>query len=470
MPFDVEDDQQKEQPDLIAQALRASMGPVRTAPAMDAAPPPPSVAPQLSDDNLMRRAMSSGVSTIPNSAPNAPAVSGGPSPSTIAPVLDKSTAMPPAPTNLRLGDLIQQRAHAGQPIDRNDPKYKMGTGMKVLGTVGNFLSGFGGSKREPTYVGSGATNARYARDESQQKKTLANLDTEIGSTEKLNTENESLFRDATRQAYDAQMGQAREDTAQARKGTAAAQLETAKVRQQAEADKASQREITYDPKTKRFQQGGKTYVPKTIEEGASLEAANGIKGRYSEMWGAERKNQSTPARQPTDLELWRDAFKRDNGREPNAQEIADRKYHPKSAASNSGRVSGAQKDKETELAQAEQQFKKDWNQAYKDGDTDEATLNEIKARHEQNKARIQKAFDDRMTTLDPDGSLQQGGGAAPSKPAVQPTPAAQPSPSAAKPQGAPQRKVNDIVPTKKGMMKITKILPNGQYEGVPAGQ
>ena len=188
-----------------------------------------------------------------NAAPQPPSVgsviasAGGPKPlpAGIAPATPQPSAIPAPPGN-GLSDLISKRATAGQPIDPRavDPNtgksmYKMGIGQRILGSLANFSSGL--SHGGPVeYVGPGATNTRFGRDVQMQKENVENLDTQIGNTEKLNTEQQALYNSAIKQAYETQLGEARNTTAEANQGKAQAALEAAGVKQQLE---ASQEEL-----------------------------------------------------------------------------------------------------------------------------------------------------------------------------------------------------------------------------------
>ena len=127
--------------------------------------------------------------------------------------------------NQRLMDLTAQQAQYGKPLlteGQPVPKqYRMGIGARILGTAGNFLSGFGGSRREPTYVGPGATNQAYARDEATREANLANVNTQIGTQEKLDTTTNKTYEDAIKQAYEGQLGEAREKLGSAAEANAA---------------------------------------------------------------------------------------------------------------------------------------------------------------------------------------------------------------------------------------------------------
>ncbi|HEY6250878.1 MAG TPA: hypothetical protein VI685_13035 [Candidatus Angelobacter sp.] len=55
------------------------------------------------------------------------------------------------------------------------PKYRMGIGQRILGTVANFANGFARNGAETIYVGPGALNNRYYQDEElRQQQNLSN--------------------------------------------------------------------------------------------------------------------------------------------------------------------------------------------------------------------------------------------------------------------------------------------------------
>jgi hypothetical protein len=256
------------------------------------APPAPSIS----------EVMGGGASPV---TPAAPAASPAPSASIdhdqiLKQIMGGTGTQAPPPTSTdNLSSLIQKRATAGQPLDPHDPKYRMGTGMRILQSVGNFASGFGGDKRPPTYVGPGATNSRFDIDSETQAKNLGNLDKQIGSTEKLNDETQKAYATALKQSYETKLNDTREETAQARQTAAQAQKDKADTAQQlADAKNAG---IDYNPKTRRFTKDGKVYVPKTMEEGATLEGAFGVNdGFYTKNWKSERKNQPLPDHSASD--------------------------------------------------------------------------------------------------------------------------------------------------------------------------
>lgn len=335
-------------------------------------------------------------------------------------MMASSTKMPPAPPqDTQLSNLIQQRQDAGTPLNRNDPKYRMGFKGRLLGSLANFASGVA-HQGVAVDVGPGATNDRFARDTADRQAQAKNLDVAIGNREKLDEQNRKEFDSATKQAFESQVASARGDTARARQATADAQQQTADVKQQL-ADEQS-RSITFDAKTKRFMKNGKIYVPKTIEEGAALEAGNGISGYYSKMWSQERKNNnSKPDRQPTELETWMDAFRRQYGRDPSADEIALR-HHVGGTGTFKDRASVDKYSDQwyrQERAKVDQQ-KKNWKSLNPDAG-DEETQNAMSAIENEYKQRADD-FEERKK-----GYYDQVGGKGGS---TQQAPAAQPKTSA----------------------------------------
>ncbi len=144
------------------------------------------------------------------------------------PMAPQQIPQPPSPSqNSALVPLIQQQAQLSKPINPMDettgkikPQYRMGIGQRTLGTAANFLQGFGRKPFTPVPVGPGATNWRFGREEAQREKQLEGVNQQIGTQEKLNDENEKLYRDATRQAYEGQLGEARKQTAEAQESKA----------------------------------------------------------------------------------------------------------------------------------------------------------------------------------------------------------------------------------------------------------
>jgi hypothetical protein len=153
----------------------------------------------------------------------------------IAPVTPSPTSVPRPPTgsnNPTLPGLLQKQAELGEPINRQDPKYKMGIGERLRGLASDLLVGAGGHPELATPIGPGTPSRQYGIDESMRQARLANVGTQIQGQEKLDTENQKMYEDAIKQAYDAQLGAARIETADAATQRAEAAGETADVKQQ----------------------------------------------------------------------------------------------------------------------------------------------------------------------------------------------------------------------------------------------
>lgn len=148
-------------------------------------------------------------------AGSAPAPSGAPMPQASGPAMIRA-AMPPAAPQMDTAELQRRQAAIdkySQPIDKSDPKYKMSIGQRLLGAVADFAAGMGG-RQAPVYIGPGATNAQYARDESTRESNLGAAQTQMknfdtGYDEQLKGYKEQLG------AYDkGQLAQEREERAQ----------------------------------------------------------------------------------------------------------------------------------------------------------------------------------------------------------------------------------------------------------------
>jgi hypothetical protein len=244
----------------------------------------------------------------------------------------------------------------------------MGWGQRLLGSVANFASGFGG-KGPVVYVGPGATNARYGIDESTREANLANVNTQIASQEKLDTENIKQEREAQRQAFETVKGQAALDTAAARKDTSAAQQETADVRKQLADLKSNQ--------------GSK--IATDAEDRIRLADQMGLKGndrRDHILTGKLPKE--FQGRQPTELETWMQAFKRDNGRAPTADEIATRRARTRGTPAQFSKVEA---DKKSSLLKAEKQYREDKLAGDPDAEKNLALAKQRLKRHTSSKSR-----------------------------------------------------------------------------------
>jgi len=271
-------------------------------------------------------------------------------PAGIIPSTPTMNQIPPAPVgdkNPNLVGLLGQQAKYGAPLDRKavdpntgKPIYRMGWGQRLLGSVANFASGFGG-KGPVVYVGPGATNQRYNIDEATRQANLGNVNTQIAGQEKLDTENIKQEREAIRQAYEGITGEARKTAADAQQSRADAYQQLADTRQQL-AD---------------LQSGKSSKVTQDATDRSRLADQMGLKGNdrrdYILMGKLPKDFQG---RQPTELETWMQAFKRDNGRPPTADEIATRKARTRGTPAQFSKVEA---DKKSSLLKAEKQYRED---------------------------------------------------------------------------------------------------------------
>lgn len=211
------------------------------------------------------------------------------------------------------------------------------------------------------------------------------------------------------------------------------------------------RAIGYDPKVGGFMMNGARYVPKTIEEGASLEAGLSTQfpelkdGPYSQKWDKEKKNQApqthihNPSAEETRYNDWKAAFARDNGREPTAEEIRTQKAMPKFDVNKerSDATFRWNEDKDKE----QKRFMAEWDKAYKEseGKPDNATLEGLKTQHAAIISDLDSTYKASLKFLDagqkPPAPQQPPAAAAPAQPAA-PAPPQQAEPTGE--QGLPQ--------------------------------
>lgn len=201
------------------------------------------------------------------------------------------------------------------------------------------------------------------------------------------------------------------------------------------------RAIDYDQKAGRFTLNGSPYVPKTIEEGAALEAGlstrypNLAQGPYTQRWKEERKNSAKASEPKPSAELqaysdWKSAFQTEYGREPNADEIRERKFQPKHFDVSKERTI-VEQNHELNLRHEEDEFKKQWDSAYKAAENkpDKATLDGLTQGHESRKTQIEATYQRSMQLLEngqqPQAAPAQAQPAAASPPVQQQPPAAQ---------------------------------------------
>lgn len=78
----------------------------------------------------------------------------------------------------------QANQQARAPLDRQDPKYRMGIGQRILGSLVNFGSGFSRSGLPPVHVGPGALNHRYYQDQQQREDDATASDLRLQSLQR----------------------------------------------------------------------------------------------------------------------------------------------------------------------------------------------------------------------------------------------------------------------------------------------
>jgi len=352
-----------------------------------------------------------------------------------------------------LRPLMERRAQLlSGDITKQEPKYKMGWGQRLLGTASNFLTGFGGGHQPPTYVGPGATNRRYEQDVAQNQ-------AQIGDQEKLAGMNQKLYEDAIKQAYESQLGESRIKLGEAAEGKAQSALELAGVKQQLA---GSQEELN--------------------------------RGRAQQATSTANQKDAT---RPTKVMGDRTFEKQDDGKWKDIGPAPTKQFNPNTGR---GRGSAADfdkiaKDKKKALDDAEakaakaiagikpplvyppsaEHFEYSKNPvAWK-----EAKKQEIYDQLEKDKAQAQASYEERI----------QGKGGSISSPAGQqtvrmppatnviPNKAGAPKPGttpAAAPKGKPVqtfkgRNVNDVVKLKNGQsVRITQLYDDGHFDHQPA--
>ena len=144
-----------------------------------------------------------------------------------------------SPFNTTLPGLVQERSKAAMPIDPKavDPKtgkpmYRMPLWQRIVGGLADAANGFARTGVAPIYIGPGATNNRFERDKAMQQENLGRLDTDISNQEKLGEQQRKLHEDATKQAYEGQLGEARLQTAGATEDRAKTYGEVADTKSQ----------------------------------------------------------------------------------------------------------------------------------------------------------------------------------------------------------------------------------------------
>jgi hypothetical protein len=248
-------------------------------------------------------------------------------------------AKPPVGVNSqRRLDLMAEESRLNKPIDPSavDPKtgkplYRYGTGAKIIGTIANALGAFGAASQGRSYtpVDYFGNNARYDREENLRKGRLAGVESDLGEQEKLESSQEQAYRDAISQAFKAQVGEKDIALGKAAEENAATRAELAKFK---------------------IDQGPTNKTADAVAERTQVADRMDLKGeeRKSYVLTGRLPNEG---RQPAELDIWMAAFKRDNGRAPTADEIANRRSRQSSKADQ------IEKDKDTALARVEAEVK-----------------------------------------------------------------------------------------------------------------
>jgi hypothetical protein len=249
-------------------------------------------------------------------------------------------ARPPVGVNSqRRLDLMAEESKLNKPTDpgaidpnTGKPKYRMGWGQRLIGTLANAATGFSGRGGPLVYVGPGATNWKYDREENLRGQRLAGVQSDLSEQEKLETSQERSYSDTVKGSYDAAMADARRQlglAAEENAGTRASLADSQRQLNLARANKADA-----DPSDHRL----------------TLADEYGLKGQARTdyiLTGRLPKEMMGAGRQPTELETWMTAFRRDNGRQPTADEIANRRSNRASLADR------IERDKDTALQRAE---------------------------------------------------------------------------------------------------------------------
>ena len=100
-----------------------------------------------------------------------------------------------------LDEQLQQEGQVNQktrtPLDPANPKYRMGIGQRILGSLVNFANGFSHSKLPNVYVGPGAVKGRYYQDEQQLEDEAAASDARLNSLNSAREKQDQLHDQVT---------------------------------------------------------------------------------------------------------------------------------------------------------------------------------------------------------------------------------------------------------------------------------
>jgi hypothetical protein len=207
------------------------------------------------------------------------------------------SALPPAPSapeaDPRRAAAIDTISQASVPTAKVDaqgntlPQYKMGLGRRILmgaaATLGHGLPGLAevtSNPNDPNYIGSGAVNSRYTRDEAARQARLKGGTEQESALDKEAALQERDFQNKNTQYRDEAKTAAQQDVLAERtskdQAIDAERAKTNQVRQQAEDLKKSMQAPTFNSQTGKFMAGDATIAPKNNDEGWSWEIANGL--------------------------------------------------------------------------------------------------------------------------------------------------------------------------------------------------
>jgi hypothetical protein len=251
---------------------------------------------------------------VPGSIPNA-----APTDATANSIGMKLAAVGKAPTPPQLDANYQptmdhERSLAA-PLPRYDangkvlPQYRLGVGGRIMRGVTDLFRGgipeaLTGAVRPdtPGSYGRGAVNNRYYQDEQTRQQAqdadearLKSYEQQYGDQEKVYGHQRDAYNDEVRKAYqqDVEDRQRASDAEKMQHN-----METESLRQQMNDMNQQSRAISYDQASGRFMRDGQPYVPRSVEEGVALEAQAGVRGRYTQLWMRQRRNQPENRQRP----------------------------------------------------------------------------------------------------------------------------------------------------------------------------
>jgi len=246
-----------------------------------------------------------------------------------------------APDPAQRAALVQKRDALARPLNPNDPQYKPSFGRKLAGIGAAFGIGFAGKPQVGMEVGGDIIRSKYNQAEKVRTADYASAEKDLSDYDTSRSQTLADFK-AQHESF--------QDTLEANKpGT---QLFGDEQNNPYYMTPSGRKIPAYNKKEDAAPLG----PPTTIESGAAREIAAGTPdGPFNKKLDKERKF-SKPDRQPTELETWIAAFRRDNGREPTADEIAQRKAKTRGTPTDFSKV---ELEKKKALLAAEDRYNKD---------------------------------------------------------------------------------------------------------------